>query len=313
MFNTYSKFLRDFGIRGLNPYLEYIFILVLIWLLILAIKKVVRFPTKRSFRIFKGSVFLVLLFTVGFVIKELDNISLMVKPIKDNKQFVCELNKALKRRYKPEYEGKNYYISHISEKVNIPGTRKQLLHNYFYKIDKVTTKNVVNSVEWFEKTSYASVSDFVHEIREPEYGDYMKKIIAENKKAEAEAKRKAEEAKKEEEAKKKKEEELKAKESNKEGAKVDSGNVKEVSNTAVKDTNTVDAKESKEDDKDDSIKDSNKGVSKESKEDDKEVSAKEENSGTNKDSKTDVNSETTTKQNNDKKVESSGGKNTDNN
>lgn len=228
MFNTYARFLRDYGMVGLNPYFEYMCLLIIIWLLILAIKKVVRFPSKRSFKAFKVSIFLVMLVTVGFVIKERNNISLMVKPIKDDKQFVYELNKALKRNYKPEYEGKNYYISHIEEKVNILGTRKHKINNYFYKIDKVTTKNIVDTLNWFEKTKYASVSDFVHEIIEPEYKEYMEKIIEENKKAEAEAKRKEAEAKKkEEEAKKKnaeeakkKREELKAKESNTDKTKV---------------------------------------------------------------------------------------------
>lgn len=201
--------------RGIRPHFEYILFLVFLWVFVIAVKKVVHFPKKRSLKLFKLSIFILLIVTCVSVISEYKNIGLILKPVRDDKQFVADFNKALKHTYKPEYEGKTYYISHIEEKVKIPGTGKKRVNNYFYKITKANTKNVKGVLADFKKTKYASNRGFVEQIIEPEYLEYMSKIKVENKKAEEVAKKKAEEeAKKkaEEQAKKKAEAEAKRKE-----------------------------------------------------------------------------------------------------
>lgn len=192
MSSTYTQFLKDYGIQNLKDSLGILFSIVYLWFMLISIKKVVRLPNKASRLSYVIVYMFTVLLTFGYFYSERVNIGLLFNITKTDKEFVSELNRLLDVEYKPKIKGKKYAIVMVEEKVSYKGINNKKINTYYYKIDKVTTKNISKSVDQYVKTNYAHLSDFVRSISATEYNDYRLKI--EEEKA-LELKKKSEQSK----------------------------------------------------------------------------------------------------------------------
>lgn len=190
MGTVYTHFLKDYGIQNIKNSICFLFFIVYIWVMLVGIRKAIKLPTKLSRLTYVIVYSITILTSLGYIYQQKQDIGLLFSNVKTEKQFIAKVNKLLENQHKPTYEGKSYTLSVVEEKIKHRGSTYNCINTYYYKIDKVTQKNIKPVINQYSKVKYASINDFVHNLDSKEYNEYILKLEEEKKKDALKAKQK---------------------------------------------------------------------------------------------------------------------------